>query len=281
MDRCLFNVVFPVIVSVGRLGIDLDDLLARRGTSIGHGNCDRRSVIAFIKLHTCQFLRETCVAQAKAEGIDDLVVIVPIPGVSLSQDAVLIAGLIIAIVSINPLRIYHVIFRLGGFNLGTVGVGIVAEIHVGGGGGRICDKGLYQLAGGIGPTRDHIRHTVSAPETGIAKAEDGRNAVIGLELGCLNGMVAREKNHDLPPGGFGRIQVSPILIRERQGTHRCIGPLSGYPANHHQGYITATIHNFKPARSKGIGECGAHAAHGLGNGTASVSCGNDKIITTQ
>ena len=112
LNRRLFHKVLFIVIGIGRLRIDLYNLLAggRAGVRDLDGHCS--GVIDLIKGHADDFLYKRGIAHSEAERPYHLIIIAPRAGISLTENAVLVSGFKIAVVRVYSLSVDNVVFCL-------------------------------------------------------------------------------------------------------------------------------------------------------------------------
>ena len=204
LHRCLFDTVPPVVVSIGLLGVYLDNLLAGHVAGVGHGHRD--GIGAVLPLGAEPAVRKPRVRQAVSKGELNRGGVVVAAGVPLAEHPVLIAGLIVAVADVDALLIGHVLVLVvvgGGYaeravarlNFRRVGIGVVVRVQGRGRGGGMVGDGIRQLAGGVDLAGKRLGHGVQAALSHIADPEAGLDFGVILQPAQLR-HIARVDQHD-------------------------------------------------------------------------------------
>ena len=163
LHSSLFNLVFLVIVGVGRLGIDLHGLLACHLTVVGHSN----SNLKLVGLSVIDYLHITVIksgiAQSEAEGERHVTSVGIAACVTGAHNKIFVPGLVILVTYIDA------------FLVDQVGLCIVGDILaiVTGIGHRngilhcrrrevVIAVGIHQRTGGIDLAGQDVRHRIGA-----------------------------------------------------------------------------------------------------------------------
>ena len=184
-DGGFFNVVFFVIVGVGRLGVNLHDLLAAVGAA-----CVRdfyrhivgviRGIVNSVKVAECKIR----VGQAVAERVGDLGVVVVACRVARTHDDILVPRLVVAVADINALGVddvVHRVFAVGvDLNLVRVTVDVGAKVLHGRGGERVLQERLGQMAAGRDLAGQNLADGRQSRLAHVTNPQAGINAVIGV-----------------------------------------------------------------------------------------------------
>ena len=150
----LLHAVCLVIVGVGALHIHLHNVLAGNVAGVRHRNLCGAGIAAPISLEVTPV--KAGVAQAVAEGIDDLLGIVVIARVALAENGVLVAGFIVAIADVDAFLVGDIVV-LGDIAVLII-VGIVAKVLCGRGCGGIGGKGVHRAAAGADLAGQNVCH---------------------------------------------------------------------------------------------------------------------------
>ena len=144
-NRSLFHLVGLVIIGVGALCIHFHNVLAGNRTGVGH--LDRDGAGVAIPAGVVVGPIKGGVGQAVAEGIHHSVIVVVIACVALTEDLVLVTGLVIAVANIDALFVADVVV-LGQVTILVI-VGKVAEVLRRRAVHGIHFIGIHGAAGGI------------------------------------------------------------------------------------------------------------------------------------
>ena len=140
----LFNAVFPVIVRIRGLEINLHRMLAVHAAGVGYIHANLKGIA--LVLHGKVGVAERGVAQAGAEGEGNIGVVIVVARAALTQHIVLIPCLIVAVAHVDALLVDHVVhvalvdagggivLGKGQIILGCVGIGVGIIVDHGGGG---------------------------------------------------------------------------------------------------------------------------------------------------
>ena len=214
LHRGLLDAVGAVVVRVGALRVELDHVLAGHVTGVGDGHLGRAGLARPARGEVRPV--KGGVAEAKAKRIADLVGIGEVAGVALAQDAVLVAGLVVAVPDVDALLVAHVVVL--GEVAGLVKVLVVAEVLGGRALAGVGHVGVNGAAGGVDLAREDAAQGLHA--VGARGGDDQH----GLDVGevrqpvQLNGRVGVDHQHgvvkvvvevlqDLKLGGV-RLQVA-------------------------------------------------------------------------
>ena len=188
LDRGLFDIVLLVVVGVGGLCVQLHRSLAVPVAGIAHRDGRREGVGVAVVVQLVKAVLIGRVGQTVAEGEADLLGVVPAVGrglganrgigVALTEDGVLVAGLVVAVADIDAFVIADkaVACRAGRF--AAVVVGVQTEVFGAGRGQGVGGKGGGGVTGGVdltGHNADGAGHTV---EAGVADPQHSVNIVL-------------------------------------------------------------------------------------------------------
>ena len=221
----LLDLVLLIVIGVGALEVDLHDLFACHAAGVLDINADIEAVgsgiIAGLKVGPV----EGGVAQAIAEGISNIGVVVVIASVALAQDSVLIAGLIVAVADVDALAVdvvvlvavQHEVIPLSIVVLGSVGVLGAVEVNQRGSGAVVVAVGIDQVAGGVDLAGQDVGNGVQAPGAGVANPQGGVDAVavIGQEI-TLHSVGGVDQDDDLIEVLAGHSQQVFLLLCQLQ-----------------------------------------------------------------
>ncbi len=124
LDRALLDPIRAVVVGVGTLCVDLNNVFARDITRVG--NVYRHGARGAIPAGLIVAPVKGGVAQAVAKRVYNLAVVVKVASVALAKDSILVSGLVIAIANIDALGIRDV--RIAGKVSIAIDVLIVAVV---------------------------------------------------------------------------------------------------------------------------------------------------------
>ena len=141
----LFHAVFPVVVGVGGLCVDLHRLLAGHIAGVGDTNRHKVLIPVTVILHIEIGVFKAGVGQSVAEGERHHAVVIKVARVAGAHDGVLIAGLIVFVADVDALVINHVGAGIGGnFAALVPRIGDGSEVAHGGGGEVVVAVGIHQ-----------------------------------------------------------------------------------------------------------------------------------------
>ena len=200
LDGGLFHQIFALIVAVRGLRVQLHHRLARHVARVGDGDVYFELVRFGVVAHVAQRLLEGGVREAVAEGIRDLVGVVPLAHaaagargavcIAAAEDVVFVPGLIILIADVDALRLEGEVaagiregaLRTDDGSLHLVAVGVDARIFVGvderGGGKGVVRIGIDQLTREVRLARKQLRCAQSAHAADEAREHAGVYAVL-------------------------------------------------------------------------------------------------------
>ena len=252
LDSGLLDLVLLLVVSVGGLGIDLDDGAAGDGAGVGDGHAQLIGVVCRVVGHAVGLLVELGVGQAVTEGVSDLVVVVPGrarggPGggvrLPLAEHAVLVAGLVVLVAYIDAFLINHVGLALCGhiaaLNIAFVGGG--GEVPHSGGAEVVVAVGIDQAAGGVDLAGQDLGNGVDAGDAHVTDPQRGVDVVlVVLEEIDLQGVGGVDQHDGLFDDAvllhLGNVlQHGLLVLVERQIVDIAVGKVSALAANAGEG----------------------------------------------
>ena len=277
----LFDKVLPVVIGVGRLGIDLDDLFTRNRAGVGDFDGHGRGMRSVVKGNVCELPVERGVAHAEAERPHDLVVIVPRTGIALSEDGIFVAGLVIAVIDVDALGVDDIVFRLRRLDLRAVRVGEVAEVLRG---RDVIDArhiGIDKLSGRADLAGDHVRNAERAAEACVAEFQNRVDIRIVCDLPRFDQMIAGEQHDDLAAAGFGGFDRRAVGIAQRKRAFRRVVAFAIHPSEDRQRDVAAGILYGETVRFERLGHARGGREHGGRHGGAAVARRIDKVVLAE
>ena len=208
VDAGLFNAA----VGVGRGEVQLHHVLARHAAGVGDG--DLHGDGGGILLEVGDLLRELGIAQAVAEGVLDVVLVV--------DEALLGGGLVELIAHVDTLHVVHkgehalegvvVADDLLGQVLhpGKEVVARVAGVVPGGGLGEVLQVGVRRPAGGVDGAGDDLAQGGHAGRAGAGGQDHRADGVILVHPVQLHGVVGVDDHDDLIEAGAH--QLHQVLL---------------------------------------------------------------------
>ena len=189
--------------------VDLDDLLARRATGVGHG--DGRLDVRIVGAHRVERLLEGGVGEAVAKREHHGGIVVE-AGV-VARGSLHRGRLVVAIAVVDALLVLHEV--RGAVGAEAVGVGVVVAGDVGvvlatevlerGVGGEVGDPGVGRLAGRTHGAHEELADAVGAGGAERADVQDGVDLVVAAHEGTeLHGGGGVDEDDDLLAGGLCR-----------------------------------------------------------------------------
>ena len=197
LDRGLLDTIGLVVVGVGALRVGLDDVLAGHRADVG--DLDGQGDLSVLLGAVGQLLLKAGVGQAVAKRELNLVCIAPGRaggragggvGVALTQDDVLVAGLVVAIPDVDTLLVDHVGV------VGLAGHGVHAKVLDGRGRRRVVGVGVHGLTRGVHGARKNVTHGEKTVLARVANPQAGIDAVLLLVKEAQVHGVARVDKHD-------------------------------------------------------------------------------------
>ena len=183
-----------------------------------------------------------------AKRVDHLGVVVKVTGVALTQDLVLVAGLVVAIAHVDAFEIAHVVVA-GGVTV-LVGELEVAVVLAGGAGQRVGHKGVHGVAGGVHAAAEDTRQRVGAIGAGRRHKDDALDGrVVGHPVQLQGARGVDDEHHvvivivevlqDLELGSVGlEVALGLVLGVVRMVVHgaRHVSTLACHAAPHEHGH---------------------------------------------
>ena len=216
LDGGFLHAVGLVVLSIGHGGIELDDRLACRVACVLDGHGGLGGLLVRGHGHLVQGLLKGGVGQAVAEGVHDLLVILPLAVrlgdravrgrvgaggsglAAVAQHDVRVTGLIIAVAGVDALGLDQVaVHVLISHEVRRVGPRDVARALHGGIHRGVGRHGIAQVRGGRHGAVQHVRHAVEAVGAGEADPQDGVDARVVLEAADLHGVHGVDQHDDL------------------------------------------------------------------------------------
>ena len=188
---------YPFLYAIGvrRIAVDLHDILARNGAGVGdgHGEVQAGAVVG----DAAHLLGEGGVAQAVAEGEDDLVVVV---------DEALVRSRLIELVA--DVDAFHIVDegRGGAFRIKEAGIGIqllgvgvleVAEVVPPGRILQVGNIGIHGTAGGVDLAGNDLAEALKAGLAGAGAEQDALDLGVILQEVHLEGVGAVVDQNDV------------------------------------------------------------------------------------
>ena len=239
LHRRFFNAVGAVILGIWVLQIRLHDLLARGLAGVRDGNVQRKAVRRFG--HLVIRPAEVRIAQAVAEGVHHLCIVVKITRVALCQNGILVAGLIVAVTDIDTLGVDNIL--VAGKHI-AVCDGVVAQICSGRGRGCVSRPGVHQVAAGVDCAVQCFADGIGTLLPQCAHPKHSVN-VVSAELRHIDGVGhVQQQNHLVKAFGCHLNQVA-LLLCEGEVLCRQIHALTAAAANHHDCSIIVLRHAVK------------------------------------
>ena len=196
LHRCLLNTVGLVVIGIRRLHINFYHFAAIYVGGVGHIHC-KGEFIPILSHGIIGILKGT-VTQAIAKGECHGLVIVKITSIALTQDHILIPGLVVAVADVNTLLVGHIILIVGALETEPLGcgIGIASGVSVldGGRSQVVIAVGVHQLARRIHRAVQQVTDCVDAALTNLAYPEACIHSVISaadirvqeIQLHCVS-----------------------------------------------------------------------------------------------
>ena len=276
---------------VRRLAIDLDRGLAGDiahvgdldveggvgvgGTSLGVDS-DVKGRLAL------ELVGELGIAQAVAEAVSDLVVVVPLGigavsadragGIAGAGNRVVIAGLIVAVANVDVLRLDEVSAGVEAQDAasagdGALGVGVIHLAHILHGRSRhiVSSKDVEQTAGRADAATEDICHTQHTIAAGGADPQNSIDVRVVLQGADFDRSGAGNQHDDLVAGFFGQLNGIQFVLGQRER----LAMLKAKALGHAAGQVV----NLLAAGSSDDDDCGV-AVLGKAIFVATVDSGN-------
>ena len=192
-NRSLFHLVGLVIIGVGALCIHFHNVLAGNRTGVGH--LDRDGAGVAIPAGVVVGPIKGGVGQAVAEGIHHSVIVVVIACVALTEDLVLVTGLVIAVANIDALFVADVVV-LGQVTILVI-VGKVAEVLRRRAVHGIHFIGIHGAAGRIDLAGEDLGQRAQAVVAHGRSRDDRVDAGIILHPAQIDRCTGVEQQHDI------------------------------------------------------------------------------------
>ena len=239
LHRRFFNAVGTVIFRIRVLQIRLHNLLARSLSGVRDGDIQRKAVRRFG--HLVIRPAEVRIAQAVAEGVHHLCIVVKITRVALCQNGILVAGLIVAVANIDALGVDNILVT--GKHI-AVCDGVVAQIRSGRGRGCVSRPGVHQVAAGVHCAVQCLADGIGTLLPQCAHPQHSVN-VVSAEFRHIDGVShVQKQNHLVKALGCHLNQVA-LLLREGEVLCRQIHAFTAAAANHHDCSIIVLRHAVK------------------------------------
>ena len=173
-DRGLLYGVFFVVLSVGTLCIDLNNILARSTASVGYSDAYRASVSRPGRGEVFPF--KSCQRQTITERILHSLLIVILAHVAVFHDSIFIAGLIIFITDIDAFGIVQI--GVGGDIAVLIKVIVRAIVLCCRAAERIIGSSIYQMTTGVHVSSQNICYRIQAIGARQSGVQHGMNVLI-------------------------------------------------------------------------------------------------------
>ena len=184
---------------------------------------------------------EIGVAQAVAERIDDLGVVVVIARIALAENGVLIARLIVAIADVDTLGVDDVLVARGHI---AVGDGVVAQVGGSGAARRVNRPGVHQMAAGVDRAVQSLAHGISPLLPQRADPQHGVD-VIASDLGHVDGVRDVQHKHNFVEATLRHLDQVAFLLGEGEVVHGQVDALAAAAADDDDGRVVVFGHAVK------------------------------------
>ena len=183
----LFDAVQDVVLGVGLLQVDGHDLFAAVLVAhVGDGDGHVVALAVLILLEAETGIGKLGVGQTVAKGEGHILIVIVIAGVGTADDAVVVAGLVVAVTDVDALGVHavvHVGFLQARFLVAVIGLGkalgsllagvVEGQLHSRRRGEIILGVGVGQLAGGHIVAHQGLGHRMDARAAHIAHPGTG------------------------------------------------------------------------------------------------------------